>query len=33
MWFDCAKTALKKIESSLQQQFKAIYGPTMAQQC
>ena len=33
VWFDCTKTALKKIESSLQQQFKTIYGLTMAQQC
>ena len=29
MWIDCTKTALKKIESSLQQ-FKTIYGLTMA---
>ena len=29
MWFDCTKTA--QIESSLQQQFKTIYG--LAQQC
>ena len=30
MWFDCTKTALKKLKV---QQFKTIYGLTMAQQC
>ena len=32
MWFDCTKTALKKL-NCLQQQFAPVYEITMVQQC